>query len=245
MPKTTVSIVQSNYIPWKGYFDLIGLADVFVFYDDVQFTKEDWRNRNKLKTPNGPQWLTVPCGKDTNRLVCEVELASSDWQERHWSTIQLHYRKAAAFAELRPYFEELYRGQRWTNLSQMNQHFVQRIARDLLGIRTEFTDSRRFRLPDDRRKEDRWVELVKQVGAQRFLIGPSARNYLDGERQARIAEQGVELAWMDYAGYPAYRQLHPPFEHAVSVVDLLFNEGREARRFLKCGGARDGLPGPR
>ena len=232
-----VAVIQSNYIPWKGYFDMIHDADIFVFYDDVQYTKEDWRNRNKIKTPEGASWLTVPCGENISRLVCEVELPGADWQRRHWKTITRNYGRAAGFQALRPFFEELYLKRRWKTLSEMNQAFITAIARELLGIRTEFCDSRSFRLPDAK-KEDRWVELVRQICAGSLLIGPSARNYLDEEKQRRIRDQGIELVWKDYSGYPEYRQLFPPFEHNVSILDLIFNCGYDSPYYI--WGWRDG-----
>lgn len=133
---TTAVILQSNYIPWKGYFDLIHDADVFIFYDDVQFTVRDWRTRNRIKTPQGLQWLSVPAGSDRNRLICEVALTDPTWQARHWQTIEQNYRKCPYFDRYRPTFEALYLDRRWDNLSELNQTFIRVIAGELLGIRT-------------------------------------------------------------------------------------------------------------
>jgi len=235
----TVAMVQSAYIPWKGYFDMIAGADLFVFYDDVAFTRESWRNRNRIKTKDGVQWLTVPCGPPRGRRICDVELADPRWQRRHWSAIAHAYARAAHFEAHRPWFEDAYLARRWTSLSELNQTLVRRIARELLGIRTRLADVRELDPPPDLTREDRWVAVLERLGADRFLIGPTARTYLTRDKEREIAERGIELVWMDYSGYPEYRQLFPPFEHAVSIVDLIFNEGPAARGFLKNRGGVD------
>ena len=226
-----VGILQSNYIPWKGYFDLIGMVDVFVFYDDIQFTKNDWRNRNRVKTGQGLRWLTVPCGTSTKRLICEVAPTGPNWQKKHWRLLCQEYGKAAHFEEFRAFFEDVYLHRRWTNLSDLNQHLIRTIARDFLALQTRFDDSRRYGLSG--RGGDRVIDLLKKLGATDYLSGPAGRNYLESEA---FAQEKIGLDWMDYAGYPEYRQFHPPFVHEVSIVDLLFHEGSHAREFLKCTG---------
>lgn len=158
---TTAVILQSNYIPWKGYFDLIHDANVFVFYDDVQFTVRDWRTRNRIKTPQGLHWLSVPAGSDRNRLICEVVLADDGWQAKHWQTIAQNYRKCPYFGHYRPLFEELYLGHRWDNLSELNQTIIRRIAREALGITTEFRDAREFRAQGQ--KQDRLLDILGKL----------------------------------------------------------------------------------
>lgn len=233
MPGKKVAMVQSNYIPWKGYFDIINTAELFVFYDDTQFTKEDWRNRNKIKTPGGVKWLTVPCGSKTDRLICDVRLESSYWQRKHWDVIRHSYARAAHFKEYAPLLEEMYLGRTWNTLVELNHAFITRICREVLGIDTEFADSRDYDLPSGASREERWLTLLHRIGTREFVIGPTARNYLDDERQAEIERGGIRLLWMDYSGYPEYRQLHPPFEHHVSIIDLILNEGPHAVDFMK------------
>jgi hypothetical protein len=218
-----VVILQSNYIPWKGYFDLLNDADVFIFYDDVQYTKNDWRNRNKIMTPNGPRWLTIPTGIDAHRLVCDVTLNDPSWQAKHWDTIRQNYMRAPHFKHYRPFFEDIYRGKEWATLSELNQHLIKSIARDLLGAQTEFDDSRNYQLSGQRL--ERLLDLVKQADATQYISGPAAKSYIDDAEFARI---GVELAWKDYAGYPEYPQGPLPFEHGVSILDVLFNVGPAA-----------------
>ncbi len=224
---TTAVVLQSNYIPWKGYFDLIHDADVFVFYDDVQYTKNDWRNRNKVKTQAGPTWITIPTGPSLDRLVCEVRLPDPRWQRKHWKTLEQYYGRAPHFERYRERLEDVYLVQRWESLSALNQHLITTIARDLLGIGTEFRDSRTYRTEGQRL--DRLVDLVRQTGADTYLSGPAGRDYID---PARFAGIGVQVLYKSYEGYPEYPQFFPPFEHGVTVLDLLFHTGPAAAHHI-------------
>jgi hypothetical protein len=228
-----VAIVQSNYIPWKGYFDLIAKADLFIFHDDLQYTKQDWRNRNKIKTPHGPKWLSIPCGSNENRLICKVVLRDHTWQRKHWHKIMQSYQFAPHFELYKAFFEEFYLQGTWTNLSDLNQFLIKKISRVYLGINTEFDDSRRYNLKE--KKALRVLELLKKVGADIYLSGPKAKNYLD---ERVFEDTGIQIEWMDYNGYPKYDQLYPPFEHNVSIIDLLFSVGEGAKKYLKCYGER-------
>jgi len=228
-----VAIVQSNYIPWKGYFDIIAMADLFIFHDDLQYTKQDWRNRNKIKTPRGTEWLSIPCGSDENRLICEVVLRDDTWQRKHWRKIIQYYQYAPYFASYKEFLENFYLQHKWDNLSNLNQYLIQEISQLYLGIKTEFDDSRRYKLKEKR--SSRVLELLKKVGANIYLSGPAARNYLD---EKQFEDSGIKIEWMDYSGYPEYDQLYPPFEHNVSIIDLLFNTGDQAHTYLKSHGDR-------
>lgn len=223
----TVAVLQSNYIPWKGYFDIIHDADVFIFYDDLQFTKNDWRNRNKIKTAQGPKWLSIPVGTSANRLICEVEMEDSGWQRSHWDSLQQQYKKSPFFKLYRPFFEEIYLGREWKNLSGLNQHLIRHISCDILKITTQFRDSREFKL--NGQKLDRLLDLVVQSKATRYISGPAAKDYIQPERFGAL---GIELVWKDYSNYPHYAQSHPPFEHGVTILDLLFNVGPQAPRYI-------------
>lgn len=225
-----VVVNQSNYLPWKGYFDLISEADVFVFYDDVQFTKNDWRNRNRIKTPKGSEWLSVPVGQSLDRLVCEVKLEDSRWQVKHWKTLEQNYRKAPHFERYRAFFEDVYLKRTWTTLSELNHYLTREIATTFLGLRPEFVDSRRFELTGA--KQDRLLGLLKELGASHYVSGPAAKAYIDPRA---FAAAGIGLEFKDYSGYPEYAQFHPPFEHAVSIVDTLFHVGPEAPRYALRG----------
>jgi hypothetical protein len=227
-----VVVNQSNYLPWKGYFDLISEADIFVFYDDVQYTKNDWRNRNRIKTPNGSEWITIPVGQSLDRLVCEVKLEDPRWQAKHWKTIEQNYRKAPHFTRYREFFEDVYLKRTWTTLSELNHHLIREIATSFLGLRPEFIDSRQFK--SEGAKLDRLLNLLEQVGAGHYISGPAARDYID---PAAFERAGIGLEFKDYSGYLEYPQFHPPFEHAVSIVDTLFQLGPEAGRYVARGKA--------
>jgi hypothetical protein len=235
MPR--VAVIQSNYLPWKGYFDIIHDAELFVFYDDVQFTKNDWRNRNRIKTSSGLAWLTIPTGPDSNRLICEVVLRDPDWHARHWDILRQHYRRAAHFHRYEAFFKDIYLGQRWERLSDLNQHLITRISRELLGIQTPFDDSRR--LAPSGTKLERLIDLLVKCGAREYVSGPAARAYID---ERRFSEAGITLTYKDYSGYPEYPQFHPAFEHSVSIVDLLFHTGPDAPWYI--WGWRDSTQAP-
>jgi hypothetical protein len=227
MEQKRVAVLQSNYLPWKGYFDIIRDADLFIFYDDRQFTKNDWRNRNLIKTARGSEWLTVPVGDAIDRLICDVVMVNPSWQAKHWRTLQQNYSRCPHFASYREYFEDIYLGRQWSNLSDLNQTLIKHIAREFLGIRTEFADSRSYDVAGD--KLDRLLDLAVKSGATRYVSGPSAKEYIVAEEFEQL---GIELVWKDYAGYPPYPQRFPPFDHRLSVVDLLFNCGPESPHYI-------------
>lgn len=218
-----IAIIQSSYIPWKGYFDIIHDVDEFIFLDDVQFTTRDWRTRNRIKTAQGPLWLSVPAGANRDRKICEVVLNNHAWQTKHWETIRHAYAAAPFFDRYRVFLEDIYLRTTWHSLSEMNQEIVTRIARDLLGIKTRMTDSRGYSVGG--RRTDKLANLVIAAGGSHYLSGPTARDYID---PGIFARNGIQLEYKDYRGYPEYPQLHPPFEHAVSILDVLFHTGPEA-----------------
>ena len=225
MPEN-VAVLQSNYLPWKGYFDIIHDVDLFIFYDDVQFTKNDWRNRNRIKTPAGAAWITVPVGQDIGRRVCDVTLPDPRWAKTHWKTLSQNYSRARHFARYRKFFESVYLGRTWSTLSELNRHLIEAISREL-GIGARFEDSRSYAL--EGQASDRLLQLLDAVGTKSYVSGPAARDYLDEEAFGRA---GIRVAYKSYEGYPEYPQLHPPFDHRVSIVDLLFNLGPEAPHYI-------------
>lgn len=228
---TTVAIVQSNYIPWKGYIDLIGLSDVFVLLDDVQYTRRDWRNRNRIKTPQGLRWLTVPVetkGRYT-QLIRDVRISDRSWPQAHWEQIRQHYKKAPCFAVEREWLKPLFceEAPKLDYLHEINRLFLTAIL-DRLTIGTRLVSSGDFTL--DAGKSERLLTICEQLDATRYLSGPAAQGYLD---VALFARRGISVQWMDYGGYPEYDQFHPPFEHGVTVLDLLFHLGDRASDHLK------------
>ncbi len=202
----------------------------------MQFTRRDWRNRNRIKTPNGLEWITIPVdtkGKYHQRIR-DTRVSDPDWARIHWKSIQHNYAKARHFGDYRKIFEELYLGCGEEYLSRINLRFIEAICR-LLGIATRITASMDYELVDGR--TERLVGLCQSAGAGHYLSGPSARDYMD---ESLFSRAGITVSYMDYSGYPPYTQLHGQFEHAVTVLDLIFNEGHESRRFMKGFGNGNG-----
>ena len=224
-----MAIVQSCYIPWKGYFDMVNLADEFILYDDVQYTRRDWRNRNRIKTANGIVWLTIPVNVKGrySQKIRETTISDPDWARKHWKSIVQWYSKAEYFHRYEKQFAELYLGCQEQYLSMVNHRFLSAIC-DALGIRTTLSWSADYELVEG--KTERLVALCNQAGAAEYISGPAARGYIDEEL---FADAGIALRWMDYSGYPEYNQLFPPFEHRVSIIDLLLNEGPNATSYMK------------
>lgn len=225
-----VAILQSNYIPWKGYFDIISMVDEFILYDDMQYTKRDWRNRNKIMTANGLQWLSIPVetkGKFYQKIN-ETRIESHDWVDKHWHSIIANYSKAPFFKEYASEIKETYEECRNEEfLSNVNYRFIKKIC-DILGIHTQITWSSDYQLADG--KTGRLVDLVRQAGGGYYLSGPAAKDYIVEEL---FEEANIELAWMDYSNYPVYPQQYTPFEHGVTILDLIFNAGPDARKYMK------------
>ena len=222
----TIAVLQSNYIPWKGYFDIIAAVDEFILYDEMQFTKNDWRNRNMIKTPQGTQWLSIPVGQDIRRRICDVPLPGGNWRKKHWKTLAQNYARAPFFAETAAWLEPLY-NERHATLSELNRRFIEKIC-GVLGIASRIGDSAEYTLGTG--KTERLVNLCLQAGASEYLSGMAAKQYLD---ERLFAEQGIAVSWMSYQGYPEYPQLWGAFVHQVSILDLLFNCGKEAPRFMR------------
>ena len=222
-----VGAIQSNYLPWRGYFDFIDEVDLFVIHDDLQFTKGDWRNRNKIKTANGSRWITVPVHyARTAQLICETTIDySRNWQRDHRNAINASLIQAPhladAMALLQPAWDARHR-----TISDLNVALITAISR-YLDIRTPFRMSSEFALRGT--KTARLIELLTAIGATSYLSGPSARAYLD-ERQFHDA--GICLEYKDYS-YPPYPQPWGDFDGAVSIVDTIANCGPAARFVLK------------
>ena len=227
-----VAIVQSNYIPWRGYFDMIALADTFVLLDDVQYTRRDWRNRNKIRTVDGSKWLSIPVKTKGgyHQLIRDTEIADPDWAADHWRAIELAYARAPHFPAYRDRYRTLFeRAGAETHLSAVNRLLIEAVMRDL-GIETVLADS--ADLAVDGTKSDRILNLCKAAGATRYLSGPSAAAYMD---LAAFAAAGVQVEWMRYDTQKPYPQIHgDPYIGQVSILDMLFNIGDMARNLLVC-----------
>ncbi len=223
-----IAILQSNYIPWKGYFDIINQVDEFIFYDDVQYTKNDWRNRNKIKTVNGPLWLTIPVRQENlSQKINETKVSQDNWALKHWKSISLNYSKAPFYNQYKDKLEEFYTGINTPFLSEINRQAIE-LINSILGITTVLTSSSDYKLIEG--KNERLIDLILQAGGTHYLSGPSARDYINEDL---FKSAGIEISWMNYSGYPEYPQLHPPFDHAVSVFDLILNTGPDAKKYMK------------
>ena len=223
---TRVAIAQSNYIPWRGYFDLIDSVDHFVLLDTVQYTCNDWRNRNRLKTPERTEWLTIPIATSGRfkQRICDAEVADPSWSRRHWDRIDQVYRRATRYRQQRDHVASLYHRapRRW--LSDINCHFIEGICR-WLGIATTIHQSAEFPQTDGR--TDRLLDMCRRLGATEYVSGPSARSYLD---ESLFLSEGIAVSYFDYEGFVPYPQLGETFEGAVSIIDAIFNVGDGASR---------------
>lgn len=223
-----IAILQSNYIPWKGYFDLINMVDEFILYDDMQYTKNDWRNRNKIKTSQGIKWLSIPIRQEKlSQKISQTKINDKRWNTKHYKTISQNYIKAKYFNKYKEVFEELYLTCNEEYLSKINYRFITAIN-EILGVNTKIRFSDEFVLKGD--KTQKLLNICKECNANVYVSGPSAKSYFDEELALK---ENIAVEWINYDNYPTYNQLYPPFFHEVSILDLIFNEGEEAKKYMK------------
>jgi len=219
-----VAIIQSSYIPWKGYFDIVRSVDEFVLLDDAQFTRRDWRNRNLIKTSEGLRWLTIPV-ETKGRFDAPIDTirVAEPWAGKHWATLRHAYARAPHFGGLAKRIEALYHSlDKVQYLSVVNRCALEAVC-SILGIDTPIRWSREYPLKGTR--TDRLLSICVAAGATEYVSGPSARAYMELDKFAAAA---ISVRFVDYSGYPSYDQLHGPFVHGVSILDLLFNMGENA-----------------
>jgi hypothetical protein len=224
-----IAIVQSNYIPWKGYFDMIAAVDEFILYDDMQFTRRDWRNRNQIKTAQGVQWLTVPVqvkGK-YHQTIKDTEIDGLAWSQAHWKSLIQNYKHAPYFEEIAIWLEPIYLSQSFTHLSVLNRCLIEAVCA-YLGINTVIRNSWDYQLIEG--KTERLANLCMQAGGGEYISGSAAKVYID---EQIFNDLGIKLTWFDYLDYPEYAQLWEEFTHGVTILDLLFNCGRESPRYMR------------
>ncbi|MFY0592628.1 WbqC family protein [Roseivirga sp.] len=225
-----VVITQSNYIPWKGYFDSISIADYFVVFDEMQYTRRDWRNRNKIKTINGLQWLTVPVdvkGKFFQKIN-ETKIADKNWVEKHWKSLVHNYSKAPYFEDYKILVNEWYREAfHCDTITDVNMVFLKGIG-EFLGVKAKFLFSRDFNLVDD--KTERLVAICQELNGTDYYTGSAAKAYM---QEDFFKKQSINVHYFDYSGYPEYKQLHGDFEHGVSILDMIFNLGPDCKNYMK------------
>lgn len=232
--RRTVVITQSNYLPWRGYFDLLRSADEVILLDSVQYTRRDWRNRNRIKTASGCAWLTVPVEVKGryHQAIDETLVSDPGWSTTHRRAIEHAYRRAPHYDAVSPWLEALLAevaDEKW--LTRINEVLLRAICLRL-GLKiplrrcTDLLDREAMRMMDP---TERLARLAEAAGAQRYLSGPAAKAYLD---PSVFSMRGISVDWMSYAGYPAYKQLWGGFESQISIIDLLFNTGDEAPQYL-------------
>lgn len=225
-----VVVLQPSYLPWLGYFDQINRADVFVFYDDVQYDKNGWRNRNRIKTPQGWQWITVPV-ITRNRFgapISDVEIDNKTlWAAKHLKTLVQNYSKSPYFKEYIRLFKAIY-SREWSRIAGLDIALIKSIS-EVLGINTKFATSSELNLEGDRL--ERLLKICTKFGADRYLTGESAKDYMD---EGVFSSHGVEVEYQNYR-HPVYPQLYGEFISHLSVVDLLFNCGPESLSVIAGG----------
>ncbi len=223
-------ILQPSYIPWRGYFHQIAKADVFVFYDDVQYDRRGWRNRNRIKTPQGVRWLTIPVHSKGYQIahtpINQIRIAwERPWNAEHWKTIKFSYSKAPFFSQYAPLLEQFY--QRHDEyLADFCIDFTITLAKELGITETRFIRSSELKASGV--KTDRLLNILQLLNATHYITGPAAQNYLEEEK---FHQAGISLEYMHY-DYPEYSQLYPPYEPQVSILDLLFMTGQNALGYI-------------
>ncbi len=226
-----VVILQPSYIPWRGYFDQIRRADLFIFYDDIQYDKHGWRNRNQIKTHQGKQWLTIPVhskGVTQGVLIKDVRIDwSKPWTKSHLKSLTISYSKAPHFKGYLPLLDEIYQ-RRDEFLADFTIETSIRLACEL-----GFTSARFMRSSElsniEGQKTDRVINVLKRVGATHYLCGPSASSYMEPEK---FDTAGITFEYMQY-DYPEYPQLYLPYDPFVSILDLLFMTGAKAGEYFE------------
>lgn len=229
-----IGILQPGYLPWLGFFEQLHRADAFVLLDDVQYDKHGWRNRNRIKTAAGAQWLTVPVKNERGErtLVRDVSIDNRhDWRKKHHSSIRQNYRKAPYFDRYRRLFEEGY-SREWDLLVDLDVFFIEGLC-SFLGLDTGKV-VRSSALAAGGGRQERLVAICRELGADTFYEGASGRSYIDEDF---FRENGIRVEFQDYR-HPVYRQLYGDFVPFLSVVDLLFNHGDESLAVLS-GGSRE------
>jgi hypothetical protein len=232
-----IAIIQSAYIPWRGFFDLIGRCDEYVIFDSVQYTKRHWHNRNKIVTPNGSVWITIPVAtKSRFKQPIEDVAITEPWAERHWRTLVANYRRAAYFDALSPRIERWFEAAaREVLLTRINEIFLREVA-SILGLQTAFSRDAEYHPSGS--KSARLIDICTKAKATHYLSGPTARNYLD---EAAFRDAGITVEWMNYPSYSPYPQVWGGFEPAVSILDLLLNAGANCETFWNSAEARDNV----
>ena len=223
-----VAIHQPQYLPWLGYFDKMDQSDVFVLLDDVQYKKNEWQNRNKIRNSEGWQWITVPVLYDFGQKIREVKIdTGSNWREKHIKSIELNYSKAPYFDKYFSFFKDSLEKE-WLSLSELNTHFIG-FFKKTLGIETELVKSSDLDVKTS--STERLVDICKLLKAEVYLSGAGGEEYLDAEM---FNKSGIRLEFQAYE-HPRYEQAYEGFEPYMSVADLLFCQGDKSIEIIREG----------
>jgi hypothetical protein len=232
MSNKKIAISQSNYIPWRGYFDLINSVDEFIFFDEVQFTRRDWRNRNKILINNKSTWLTIPLENKGNysEIISNMKVFDGNWKIRHIEIIKKNYSKAKYFQDIFFLVNKLYQQINSFYLSEINQFLIKEIC-FLLNIKTKFKKSSEFKIFNNRNYDatERLVDLCYQSGCSTYITGPAAKNYL---RVDEFKKKDISVIWFDYKDSKIYNQFDKNFIKDLSILDCLFHCNLEKKFFL-------------
>ncbi len=224
-----VAVCQPMYLPWIGYFALMDKVDVYVFYDDVQFSPQSWQQRNRIKTGNGIQWLTIPIKRNFGQKICDVEINTDViWRVNHAKAIEQAYSKAPNFEPYSWYIDDFYQ-MYWYYLSDLTIYESTFIAEMLDVELPEFLKSSEMNLTGS--KDDRLLELLEKVGATEYISGVKAKDYIDEDK---FKKAGIKLTWFEYE-HPVYPQIRGEFVPYMSAIDLMFNVGKESVKYVHQG----------
>jgi len=222
-----VAVHQPQYLPWIGYFDKIRRADVFCYLNDVQYKKNEWQNRNRIKTAQDWQWLTVPVHYRFPEKINEVQINNTtNWSKKHLQALITNYSRAPYFKAYISIFEDIF-SKEWDLISELNIHLIE-CLRDALQLQEKTTIiSSEFDLREE--PTDRLIDICKAMGADTYLAGQGAAGYMD---MARFEENGLKVITQDVK-HPVYPQLFKDFQSHLSIVDLLFNCGPESLKIIR------------
>lgn len=232
-----VTIHQPNYLPYLGFFHKLLISDVFVLFDTAQYSKHSFQNRNRIKTPRGATWLTVPVRRGDFRSIQEAEIdRGRDWAARHWAAIQANYARAANFDT---YADQIRRilEKPWKQLAALNEALILAFAR-FFDLGSKVLRSSDLPIRQDLPPSERLAEIVRHVGGDTYISGVGGLDYIDPR-----AFRDINLRLQAFR-HPEYPQLWGPFLNNLSAIDLLMNVGAEGRSLLEKSGGSEAWPGP-
>jgi hypothetical protein len=219
-----IAITQSNYVPWRGYFDLINYVDEFIFFDEVQYTRRDWRNRNLIRNVEKKIWITIPVnskGKYFSNIL-DMKIADQKWFKKHLDLISHNYKKSKYFNETYPFFEQIFKMNRQDKLYLINRNIIVEICK-YLKINTKFNYSEDIAISFKEKDPSlRLIEICKKQNATTYVTGPAAKSYLD---ENLFTRENIKIKFFDYKECKKYQQSGENFIPKLSIIDCIFNCG--------------------